>query len=310
MDPVENVVIVGAACAGYTAAVYTARAGLKPLVVIGDLDGGQLSQTTDVENFPGFPDGIQGPELMQKFRAQAERFGARLVSGSVTAADLRSRPFAITIDGERTVRAKAVIVATGACARWLDIPSEQRLRGKGVSACATCDGFFFRGRELAVVGGGDSAMEEATFLTRSATKVTIIHRREGFRASRAMLDRARANPKIAFLLNRVVDEVLGESKVEGLKLRNVATGGTETFPCQGLFLALGHTPNTAVFKGQLDLDEAGFIVCPKWSHTSADGVFAAGDVRDPRYKQAVSAAGSGCQAAIDCERWLAEHGEG
>ncbi|MEK7475323.1 MAG: thioredoxin-disulfide reductase [Candidatus Coatesbacteria bacterium] len=310
METVENVVIVGAACAGYTSAIYTARAFLKPLVIVGDIDGGQLSQTSDVENFPGFPEGIQGPELMQKFRAQAERFGARIETGSVTKVDFRTRPFSLTIDEERTVRANSVIIATGASARWLNLPGETRLKGKGVSACATCDGFFFRGKELAVVGGGDSAMEEATFLTRFASKVTIIHRRAEFRATRVMVERAKANPKIAFLFDRVVDEVLGEARVDGLRLRHAKTGEVSTFPCQGLFLGLGHEPNTAVFRGQIDLDEAGFVVCPKWSWTSIEGVFAAGDVRDPRYKQAVSAAGSGCEAAIDCERWLAEHHAG
>jgi thioredoxin reductase (NADPH) len=305
--PVENVVIVGAACAGYTAAIYTARAHLKPLVVVGDLDGGQLAETSEVENFPGFPGGIQGPELMVKFRAQAEKFGARMEAGSVTSVDFRNRPFALTIDGERVVRARAVIIATGASARWLCLPGEQRLRGKGVSACATCDGFFFRGREIAVVGGGDSAMEEATFLTRFAAKVTVIHRRAEFRAEPIMVERARANPKIAFKLDTVVEDVLGETKVEGLRIRHVPDGEVSTFPCQGLFLALGHTPNTGMFGGQLSLDPDGFIVCPKWSYTSVEGVFAAGDVRDPRYKQAISAAGSGCEAAIDVERWLAEH---
>jgi thioredoxin reductase (NADPH) len=244
---------------------------------------------------------------MQKFREQAERFGARIEAGAVTQVDFRSHPFSLTIDDERIVRAKAVIVATGATARWLNLPSEARLKGKGVSACATCDGFFFRGKELAVAGGGDSAMEEATFLTRFASKVTVIHRRAEFRATGIMVERAKANPKISFLLDSIVEEVLGDAKVEGLRLRHVKTGAVSTFPCQGLFLGLGHDPNTSVFRGRIDLDEAGFVVCPKWSWTSVEGVFAAGDVRDPRYKQAVSAAGSGCEAAIDCERWLAEH---
>ena len=304
----ENVIIVGGACAGYTAAIYAARAGLDPLVLVGDLDGGQLSQTTEVDNFPGFPEGIQGPELMNKFKAQAVRFATRMAAGYVDSVDFSSRPFVLrTVEGAE-YRAKTVIIATGATARWLGLPNEQRLRGKGVSACATCDGFFFRGRELAVVGGGDSAMEEAGFLTRFASKVTVVHRREGFRASRIMLETARKNPKLGFLLDTVVEDVLGAEKVAGLRVRNVKTGIVSDFPCQGLFLGIGHEPNTKAFKGAIDLDAEGYIVCKQWTWTSVPGVFAAGDVKDTRYKQAVSAAGSGCHAAIDAERYLTEHG--
>ncbi len=304
---VEKVVIIGGACAGYTAAIYTARAALNPLLIVGDLDGGQLSQTSDVENFPGFPEGIMGPDLMLKFRAQAERFATRIVSGLVTKLEVAARPFTLsTADGD-TLRAEAVIIATGATARWLDLPSEQRLRGKGVSACATCDGFFFKGKALAVVGGGDSAMEEATFLTKFASAVTIIHRRAEFRASRIMLARAKANPKIAFLLDSGVEEVVGAGKVEGLRVKHLPTGRVTDLAVQGLFLAIGHQPNTGFLRGIVDLDERGYVLVREHTMTSVPGVFAAGDVADSRYRQAISAAGSGCMAAIDVERWLADH---
>jgi thioredoxin reductase (NADPH) len=306
-DPVERVLIIGGACAGYTAAIYAARANLEPMVLVGDLDGGQLSQTSDVENFPGFPEGIMGPDLMMKFRAQAERFGTRVVNGYVTKLDVSRRPFTVTTADGETVRAQAVIVATGATAKWLDLPSEQRLRGKGVSACATCDGFFFKNKALAVVGGGDSAMEEATFLTKFASKVTLIHRRAEFRASKIMLARAKANPKIEFALDSAVEDVVGADKVEGVKVKHLPSGAVSDLAVQGLFLAIGHEPNTKFLKGVIDLDEKGYIVCPQHTRTSVEGVFAAGDVTDSRYRQAISAAGSGCMAAIDVERWLADH---
>jgi len=305
----ERVVIIGGACAGYTAAIYTARASLSPLLFMGDADGGQLAQTTEVDNYPGFPGGVMGPELMANFRKQAERFGTRILQRSVDAADFKSTPFTLTDSEGEVHRVHAVIIATGAQARWLNIPSEQKLRGKGVSACATCDGFFFKGRVIAVVGGGDTALEEATFLTKFASKVTIIHRRAELRAGKFMQERARANPKIAFMWDSVVEEVLGTDKVTGLRVKNVKTGATSDFPCQGLFLGIGHEPSTAVFKGQVELDSAGYVVTKgRTTATSIPGVFAAGDVQDPRYRQAVSAAGSGCQAAIDAERWLAEKG--
>ncbi len=309
MSQPARVAVIGGACAGYTAAIYAARANLEPVVFVGEMDGGQLAQTTDVENYPGFPEGIQGPELMERFRRQAEKFKARLVFRTIGSVDLSSRPFLLKdAEGDKH-QAHAVIVATGASVRWLGLPSEQRLRGKGVSACATCDGFFFKGREIAVVGGGDTALEEAMFLTRFAAKVTVIHRRDALRAGKFMQERARANAKIAFVWDSVVQEVLGGEKVEGLVLRNVKTGATSTFPCTGLFLGIGHEPNTAFLGGQLELDKAGYIVTKGGTTaTSVPGVFAAGDVRDPRYRQAISASGSGCMAAIDAERWLVEEG--
>ena len=309
MSPVEKVVIIGGACAGYTSAIYAARSGLSPLVFLGEADGGQLAQTTEVENFPGFPDGVMGPELMLRFRQQAEKFGARIVQKSITAVDFSSKPFSLADTEGGSTQAHSVIIATGAQARWLNLPSEQALRGRGVSACATCDGFFFRGKEVAVVGGGDTALEEATFLTKFASKVTIIHRRDALRASKAMQERARANSKIAFLWDSGVDEVLGTDKVTGLRIRNLKTGATSDFSCQGLFLGIGHEPSTNVFRGKIELDSAGYVVTRDGTTaTSVPGVFAGGDVRDPRYRQAISAAGSGCMAAIDAERWLGEHG--
>jgi thioredoxin reductase (NADPH) len=299
--------IIGSGPAGLTAAIYAARAELHPLVIAGVPSGGQLMLTTDVENFPGFPEGIQGPELIERFRAQAKRFGTEFLDAQVSAVDLTRPPFRLTVGFEGTVEADAVIVATGANARWLNLPSEQRLRGHGVSACATCDGFFFKGVELALVGGGDSAMEEATFLTKFASKVHVIHRRPELRASKIMQERARTNPKITFRFNTVLEEVHGEGKVEAVSLRNLETQATERLAVGGLFLAIGHDPSTEVFKGHLELDPRGYIVTHGNTRTSVEGVFTAGDVHDHRYRQAVTAAGLGCMAALDAEKYLAEH---
>jgi thioredoxin reductase (NADPH) len=301
-----KVAILGSGPAGLTAALYCARAELKPLVVAGVPAGGQLLITTDVENYPGFPEGIQGPELVDRMRRQAERFGAEFVDDNVTRLDLSHRPFTLATGTHGTIRADSVIVATGANARWLGLPSETRLQGHGISACATCDGFFFKGKELAVVGGGDSAMEEALFLTNFATHVTVIHRSERLRASPIMQARARAHPKISFLLRTQVTEVLGTDHVEGLRLVDEATKTARELKVGGLFVAIGHDPATEIFRGVLDLDREGYLKVHAETRTSVDGVFAAGDVHDRRYRQAVSAAGSGCMAAIDAERWLAE----
>ncbi len=299
----ERVIIIGSGPAGLTAAIYAARANLNPLVLAGGLYGGQLMLTTDVENFPGFPEGIMGPDLMIKFREQAERFGARIENVDVTGVDFSKRPFTVrTGDGE--FHAKTVIVATGASARWLEIPGEEKLRGRGVSTCATCDGAFFRDKHIVVVGGGDSAMEEALFLTRFGRKVTVIHRRDHLRASKIMAERAMSHEKIAFVWNTVVDEVLGDPVMTGLKLRNIETGEITEFAADALFIAIGHTPNTGVFQGHIDLDEAGYIVSPDGTATSVEGVFVAGDVSDLRYKQAITAAGAGCKAAMDAEKHL------
>jgi thioredoxin reductase (NADPH) len=301
----RNVIIVGSGCAGNTAAVYAARANLKPLVVAGHEPGGQLSLTTLVENFPGFPEGIDGPVLVENIRRQAEHFGAEYLHGTVIEADLSKRPFRLNVEGEWQL-ARTVIIASGASARWLNLANEQKLIGHGVSSCATCDGFFYRGKKVIVMGGGDSAMEEANFLTRFADEVTIVHRRSTFRASKIMLDRARANPKIVFLANTVIEDVLdvGKGHVTGVILRNVETGATWVRDVDGIFVAIGHIPNTKPFVGQLDLDPDGYIVSHGGARTNIAGVFHAGDVQDRSYRQAITAAGAGCMAAIEVERFL------
>ena len=301
-----RLLIVGSGPAGLTAALYAARAELKPLVVSGVPAGGQLLVTTDVENYPGFPEGIQGPELIDRMRRQAVRFGAEFVDDNLARVDLSRRPFLLATGSRGTFRADALIVATGANARWLDLPTEAALKGKGVSACATCDGFFFKGKEIAVVGGGDTAMEEALFLTTFAPHVTVIHRRGDLRASAIMQQRARANPKISFLFDSEVAEVLGTGAVAGLRVKNVKTGKLSDLPVQGLFVAIGHVPATEAFRGSLELDAKGYVKVHDWTRTSVEGVFVAGDAHDHRYRQAVTAAGDGCRAAIDAERWLAE----
>jgi thioredoxin reductase (NADPH) len=311
---VRNTIIIGSGPAGLTAAIYAARANLEPLVIEGepsstsDQPGGQLMLTTEVENFPGFPDGIMGPELMSKFREQAERFGAEFLTEKVTAIDFSERPFKVWVR-DQLFTAQSIIVSTGAQSLMLDLPAENRLLGHGLSTCATCDGFFFRGQEIAVVGGGDSAVEEATFLTKFASKVTLIHRRDSLRASKIMQDRALANPKIEMRWNTVVDDLVGEGKLEGAVVRNLVTGQTETMPVTGLFVAIGHRPNTDLFKGVLDMEDNGYLITkPGSTATNIEGVFACGDVQDHTYRQAITAAGSGCMAAIDAERWLeAQH---
>lgn len=303
-----RVLIVGSGPAGYTAAVYAARAELKPVMLAGFQFGGQLMITTDVENYPGFPDGIAGPEVMDLFQKQAERFGTRILFEDATSVDLSSRPFKVESD-EHAFEADCVVLATGASARWLGLPSEERLINKGVSACATCDGALFRDKAMAVVGGGDTAMEEALFLTRFATKVTVIHRRDELRASKIMQDRAMKNEKIEFLWDSVVDEVLGDDFVTGLRVKNLKTETTSELAVDALFVAIGHKPNTELFQGQLELDDVGYIKVEAGStRTGVEGVFACGDAMDPVYRQAVTAAGTGCMAAIDAERWLAEQG--
>lgn len=301
----EDLIIIGSGPAGYTAAVYAARANLKPLMIEGYQSGGLLMLTSDVENYPGFPEGILGPDLMHRFRRQAERFGTRFIQKDVTSVDFTSWPLKVSV-GQEVHEAKTVVVSTGAATKWLGIESESRLLGKGVSSCATCDGAFFQGAKLVVVGGGDSAMEEANFLTRFASQVTVVHRRESLRASKIMQDRAMKNPKISFVWNSAVDEILGESSVVGVRLKDLKTGKTQTLDCEGVFVAIGHEPNTGFLKGQLSLDEKGYILLPKrpTTTTSVRGVFAAGDVQDVIYRQAITAAASGCQAAIDAERFL------
>jgi len=304
MPGIRDVVIIGSGPAGLTAAVYTARANLVPLVIEGIGAGGQLMLTTEVENYPGFPNGILGPDLMQNFREQACRFGAEFISTDADRVDFSQRPFRVWANGEEH-QARSVIISTGAKARMLGLPSEHALLGHGVSTCATCDGFFFRGTDIAVVGGGDSAMEEANFLTRFADKVTLIHRREELRASKIMVDRAKANPKIDWMLNSVVDEVVGDGKVESLTVRNVQSNAVTQLDVAAMFVAIGHDPNSALFTGQIDLDADGYIITQGGStRTSVDGVFACGDVVDHTYRQAITAAGTGCMAAIDAERFL------
>jgi thioredoxin reductase (NADPH) len=305
----RNVIIVGSGCAGNTAAIYAARANLKPLVIAGHEPGGQLSLTTLVENFPGFPEGIDGPVLVENIKKQAEHFGAEYLHGTVVAADLSQRPFRLKVDSEWH-EARTLIIASGASARWLNLPNEQKLIGHGVSSCATCDGFFYRGKKIMVVGGGDSAMEEANFLTRFGQEVTLVHRREAFRSSKIMLDRARSNPKINFLTNTVIEDIYDASQniVTAVKLRNISTGESWTRDVDGFFVAIGHIPNTAPFAGQIELDPDGYIISKGGARTSVTGVFHAGDVQDRTYRQAITASGAGCMAAIEVERFLEAEG--
>ena len=303
----HNVIIIGSGCAGNTAAVYAARAALKPLVLTGVEQGGQLSITSEVENFPGFPEGILGPELVGNMRKQAERFGAIYQESTVIEADLKAQPIRVNVDGAWT-ETRTLIVATGASARWLGLPNETKLVGHGLSSCATCDGFFFRGKKIMVIGGGDTAMEEAVFLTRFGSEVVLVHRRDSFRASKIMLERAQKNPKIKFIMNSVVDEILeADGGVAGVKLRDLVTNQVMERPVDGLFVAIGHIPNTKPFAGQLDLDPDGYLISQGGARTNIDGVFHAGDVQDRVYRQAVTAAGAGCMAAIEAERYLEAH---
>jgi thioredoxin reductase (NADPH) len=308
MTKMYGVIIIGSGPAGYTAAIYAARANLSVLVLQGYQAGGQLMQTSEVENYPGFEEGILGPEMMEKFEQQARRFEAELIPEDVIEVDFSRRPFVVKTDTAE-YRGRAIIIATGASAKWLGLPNEQRLQGRGVSACATCDGFFFRNKDVIVVGGGDTAMEEAIFLTRYANHVTIVHRRNTFRASKIMQERAQKNPKISFLMESEVVDVLGNDAVTGVRTRNVRTGEESTLKAEGLFIAIGHQPNTSLFKGAIKMDEVGYIIPEEHTMTNIPGVFAAGDVTDHRYRQAVTAAGDGCRAAIDLERWLESQGD-
>jgi thioredoxin reductase (NADPH) len=310
MSETYDVVIVGSGPAGYTAALYAARANLDVLMFQGFEVGGQLMLTSDVENYPGYREGVMGPDMMDDFEAQAARFGAKMRPENVERVDLSERPFKLWAEGEEEpVLARSVVIATGAKAKWLGLPGEQRLMGRGVSGCATCDGFFFKDKRVAVVGGGDTAMEEALFLTKFAGEVLLIHRRDEFRASKIMLERARNNPKISFLTDTVVEDILGEEGVEGIRVKNTKTGDERDLEVDGYFAAIGHAPATGLFKGQVEMDEGGYVVQKVHTMTSVPGVFAAGDVSDKRYRQAVTAAGDGCRAAIDAERWLEEQGE-
>jgi thioredoxin reductase (NADPH) len=309
-NSVRDTVILGTGCAGLTAAIYSGRANLKPLVIEGHEPGGQLSITTLVENFPGFPEGIQGPELINNMRKQAARFGAEYMPGHLVRADLMKRPFILDLGGGKTVHTRTLVIASGASARWLGLPNEQALIGHGVSSCATCDGFFFNGKPITVIGGGDSAMEEALFLTRFATKVTVIHRRDHFRASKIMLERARKHEKIEFLTDTIVEDVMdaGKKEVTALKLRNSKTGKVWELPTSAMFLGIGHEPNAKMFTGVLDMDQDGYLKTRDFVFTNVPGVFACGDVQDRRYRQAITAAGSGCAAAMEVEKFLEEHG--
>jgi thioredoxin reductase (NADPH) len=309
MSETYDVVIVGSGPAGYTAALYAARANLDVLLFQGFEVGGQLMLTSDVENYPGYKDGVVGPDMMDDFEAQAARFGAKMRPENVERVDLSERPFKLWAEGEEPVLARSIVIATGAKAKWLGLPGEQRLMGRGVSGCATCDGFFFKDKRVAVVGGGDTAMEEAMFLSKFAAEVLLIHRRDQFRASKIMLDRARNNPKITFLTDTVVQDILGEEGVEGIRVRNAKTGEEREIEVDGFFAAIGHAPATALFEGQVEIDGGGYVLQKEHTMTSVPGVFAAGDVSDKRYRQAVTAAGDGCRAAIDAERWLEEQGE-
>lgn len=304
MHKMEKLVIIGSGPAGYTAAIYASRANLSPIVFTGPEPGGQLTLTSEVENYPGFPEALLGPDLMDKFRSQAAKFGARIVDEQVSAVDFRSKPFRVDVAG-KTFQSLSVIIATGASAKWLGLPNEQRLRGKGVSGCAVCDAYFFKGKEVVVVGGGDSAMEDSLYLTKHVSHVTLVHRRSSFRASKIMQQRVLSNPKISVVYDTVVEDVLGERKVEAVKLRNVETGEESTLKTDGVFVAIGHQPNTEIFRGQIELDDKGYIrVFDDTTRTNVPGVFAAGDVRDHVYRQAVTAAGDGCKAAMDAERYL------
>ncbi|OQW51897.1 MAG: thioredoxin-disulfide reductase [Proteobacteria bacterium SG_bin7] len=309
LNEIEKVIIIGSGPAGLTAALYASRAMLKPLMIEGEEAGGQLMLTSDVENYPGFANGITGPEMMEIFRKQAERFGTRFLTRNVTKVDFSSRPFKVWV-GDKLYQSKAVIVATGASAKYIGLPSEKSFMGRGVSACATCDGAFFKNVPVAVIGGGDTAMEEATFMTRFASRVFLLHRRDVFRASKIMIEKVRKNPKIEVRTNVVVDEVTGGDTVSNLKIRDTVTNKISDLEVKGMFVAIGHQPNTSIFKNILEMNEVGYLkIRPGTTYTSIEGVFAAGDVADPTYRQAITAAGTGCMAAIDCERWLEHHGD-